>query len=457
MGLTLIQRGTGRPPKHPKIALVLAGGAVSGGAFKVGGLKALDEFLVGRKVTDLDIYVGLSAGAFLATSLAAGIRPDQMIQALEGTSSTLSQLRPIDFYWPNVREFVLRPALFAARVAGYLPGLLMDFVSVMPELPERLGPAMRRAFDEPSYTHLESLFMKLMAETSPKREFPPLMALLPSGLFDNRPLERWLSANMEAVGRPNDFAALYEQTGKRLLITATNLDTAERVVFGPDQDHGLTISQAVQASAALPGFFKPARFNDIDYVVGGVRRTANIDVAIEQGADLVICYNPFRPFLNDPSENGRRSGHLADRGLQTVMNQVFRTLLHTRLALGLRSYLHDERFRGDIVVIEAREKDESFFDVNPLAFWKRSDAIRHGIESVRQTLLDHADALRPLLERYGLEFRPPESPEEQQPAAAAADAPERRRAELRVLPGRAAESDQPEAREAVLGAEPQKN
>jgi predicted acylesterase/phospholipase RssA len=458
LGLTLIQRGTGRPPKHPKIALVLAGGAVSGGAFKVGGLKALDEFLVGRKVTDLDIYVGLSAGAFLATSLAAGIRPDEMIQALEGTSSTLAQLRPIDFYWPNVREFVLRPALFAARVAGYLPGLLMDFASVMPELPSRLGPSVRRAIDEPSYTHIESVVMKLMAETSPKREFPPLMALLPSGFFDNQPLERWLSANMQAVGRPNDFAGLYEQTGRRLLITATNLDTAERVVFGPDQDHGLSISQAVQASAALPGFFKPARFNDVDYVDGGVRRTANIDVAIEQGADLVICYNPFRPFLNDPSEeDGRRPRHLADRGLQTVMNQVFRTLLHTRLALGLRSYLHDERFKGDIVVIEAREKDESFFDVNPLAFWKRSDAIRHGMESVRRTLLDHADALEPLLERYGLEFRRPDSEGDEEAAAATEAAPERRRAELRVLPGRAAEPDEPEAPESALGAEPQKN
>ena len=96
MGLTLIQRSAGtRPPKNPKIALVLAGGAVTGGAFKVGGLKALDEFLVERKVTELDTYVGLSAGAFLATSLAAGITPDEMIEALEGTSQRLDQLRPI--------------------------------------------------------------------------------------------------------------------------------------------------------------------------------------------------------------------------------------------------------------------------------------------------------------------------------------------------------------------------
>ena len=67
MGLTLIRKSSGHPPKrNPRIALVLAGGAVSGGAFKIGGLKALNDFFVGRGVADFDMYVGLSAGAVLA-------------------------------------------------------------------------------------------------------------------------------------------------------------------------------------------------------------------------------------------------------------------------------------------------------------------------------------------------------------------------------------------------------
>ncbi len=80
MGLTLIRKSSNRPPKRdPVVALVLAGGAVSGGAFKVGGLKALNDYLVGRKITELDMYVGLSAGALLSASLAAGISPDALI------------------------------------------------------------------------------------------------------------------------------------------------------------------------------------------------------------------------------------------------------------------------------------------------------------------------------------------------------------------------------------------
>ena len=385
MGLTLIQRSSGqRPPRNPKVALVLAGGAVTGGAFKVGGLRALDECLVGRGVTDFDLYVGISAGAFLATSLASGLTPLDMIGALEGTSKRLTQLRPLDFYRPNLSEFLGRPLNYSIRMAGYLPGLALDLLSVLPQLPRRLAPSSRRLAAEPSYTHAESLLMDLFAEISPKRQFPALGSLVPSGLFDNSALERWLAQNLAAVGRPNRFDEHYRETGKRLFISASNLDTVD----------------------------------------GGVQRTANIDVAIEQGADLIICYNPFRPFQNRVDFGSGRASYLADRGMGTVLSQVFRTLLHTRLQMGLRAYLHDHRFRGDIVVIEARETDEQFFDLNPMAFWKRSDGIRHGFDSVRQTLSDHSDVLRPLFESYGLDFRPPDVRPEPARPPAAPEAPE---------------------------------
>ena len=145
-----------------------------------------------------------------------------------------------------------------------------------------------------------------------------------------------------------------------------NLDTAERVVFGHDEDASVTISEAVQASTALPGFYKPARIHGIDYVDGGVRRTANIDVAIEHGADLIICYNPFRPFSNRvapplrprrPATYVHEGAPLADGGMLSVLNQVFRTLLHSRLQYGLRQYQDDPNFQGDIIVIEPNETD----------------------------------------------------------------------------------------------------
>ena len=63
MGITIVQKSDLSKKKvNAKVALVLAGGAITGGTFKVGGLKALNDFLVNRKVTDFDIYVGISAG-----------------------------------------------------------------------------------------------------------------------------------------------------------------------------------------------------------------------------------------------------------------------------------------------------------------------------------------------------------------------------------------------------------
>jgi NTE family protein len=411
LGLTLIRKSQGvRRKRNPTVALVLAGGAVSGGAFKVGGLKALDDYLVGRKITDLDLYVGLSAGSILAVSLAGGITPDEMLKVLEGTSGRFKQLAPGHFYNPNVREFLERPARFFFDLFSYVPGVARDFLQGLPELPAALAPSARAFLREPSYTRAEEVMMALMDHVSPAREVPALLSHIPTGFFDNSSLERWLRKNLERTRLPNDFQGFEAKRNRRLYIAACDLDTAERVVFGADENCEATISQAVQASTALPIFYRPARINGVDYVDGGVRHTANIDVAVEKGADLVICYNPFRPFLNriDDEDGASRyfagGRYLSDHGLFVVLNQVFRTLLHSRLKLGLQRYLADDRFQGDIVLLEPRERDADFFGINPVAFWRRAEAIRHGFESVRTTVEQNFDQLDAVFRRYGLEL-----------------------------------------------------
>src|SRR5205814_9118204 len=88
MGLTIVHKSDLWTRKRdPRVALVLAGGAVTGGAYKLGGLKALDDFLVNRKTNDFDIYVGLSAGAFLPAPLARGVNPVERRRPIDGTSA----------------------------------------------------------------------------------------------------------------------------------------------------------------------------------------------------------------------------------------------------------------------------------------------------------------------------------------------------------------------------------
>ena len=407
MGLTLIQRGQGPRKQNPTIALVLAGGAMSGGAFKVGGLKALDDYLVGRRIVDFDLYVGLSAGAILAPPLAAGVTPDEMVKVLEGTSRRFHQLTPTHLYAPNFEEMARRPILFLLDLLTYAPAVVWDLLRQINDLPRVLGPSLRKFVGRPNFAAAEEVAMAILEHVTPDREIPALLDHIPTGMFDNSGLERWLRENLERIRMPNDFAAFEEKRGKRLYLAACELDTAERVLFGSDEKSDVTISRAVQASAALPIFYRPTTIDGVDYIDGGVRNTANIEVAIDKGADLVLCYNPFRPFMNRldsaAGESEFASGKtLADRGMKMVINQVFRTLLHSRLQIALHRYAKDSDFKGDIVLIEPREDDADYFAINPIAFWKRADAIQHGFESVHRTIEQNYDVLQAVFGRYGL-------------------------------------------------------
>jgi predicted acylesterase/phospholipase RssA len=411
MGLTIVHKSDlSTRKKNPRIALVLAGGAVTGGAYKLGGLKALDDFLVNRKTTDFDIYVGLSAGAFLAAPLAGGVTPPEMLRSLDGTSEDFTYLSPLDFYTLNLAEFAQKPLEFAIDLLTYFPNAFYDFLVQTPTLLRTLQEPLSRARRRPSLANLIECAKPVIDAIGSAREFPFPLAYLPSGLFDNRSIERYLRLNIERRGLTNDFRVLFRGRGIELYIVAMNLDTAERVVFGHDEDTSLTISEAVQASTALPGFYKPARIKGVDYVDGGVRRTANIDVAIEHGADLVICYNPFRPFSNrivrryDAQRNqyvleGRP---LADQGMLMVLNQVLRTLLHSRLQLAIRQYQDDPYFQGDIILLEPAETDLVFFKMAPLNLWAGRSAGAHGYLSVTESIEAHYELIRQILQSYGV-------------------------------------------------------
>jgi predicted acylesterase/phospholipase RssA len=52
-----------------KIGLALAGGGPGGAVYEIGALRALEEALDGFDLNRLDVYVGVSAGAFVEACL----------------------------------------------------------------------------------------------------------------------------------------------------------------------------------------------------------------------------------------------------------------------------------------------------------------------------------------------------------------------------------------------------
>src|SRR4051794_18850926 len=71
-----------RRPRRSKTALVLGGGGFTGGVYEIGALRALDLLSVNRTVNQFDVYVGTSAGSFVAALLANGATPEEMMRVL---------------------------------------------------------------------------------------------------------------------------------------------------------------------------------------------------------------------------------------------------------------------------------------------------------------------------------------------------------------------------------------
>src|SRR3954471_422667 len=79
---------TRRRPRRSRTALVLGGGGVTGGVYEIGALRALDLLAVNRTVNQFDVYIGTSAGAFVAAMTANGVTPEEMMRVVNQQSPT---------------------------------------------------------------------------------------------------------------------------------------------------------------------------------------------------------------------------------------------------------------------------------------------------------------------------------------------------------------------------------
>jgi predicted acylesterase/phospholipase RssA len=191
-------------------------------------------------------------------------------------------------------------------------------------------------------------------------------------------------------------------------VTATDLDTGERIVFGGGRNDEVPISQAVAASAALPMVFRPRELGGRQLVDGGIRSTTNLDIAVERGAKLILVINPLVPYVNDFSRTvstvlGPRPRRVSDMGFAQIGYQAFKLLAHQRLHEAVQQW--EERYPGvDILLIEPDPGDELMFETNILNFTRRVEIARHGFESVTLKLARDYERLRSILSRHGIDI-----------------------------------------------------
>ncbi|MBI4702361.1 MAG: patatin-like phospholipase family protein [Deltaproteobacteria bacterium] len=143
-----------------------------------------------------------------------------------------------------------------------------------------------------------------------------------SGLFSLHKLERYLRTQLPI----NSF----RQLPRPVFLTAVDLDTGARVVFGPGYEDHVPVSEAVAAACAVPGLFRPYRIGNRYFVDGEVVRTLSADLAVEAGASVVIVSNTYR---HDAAEGRKRS--LARLGVHRVLRQSLSVLLSEKERRGL--------------------------------------------------------------------------------------------------------------------------
>ncbi|MBA3866065.1 MAG: patatin-like phospholipase family protein [Solirubrobacterales bacterium] len=362
------RRARGRK-KPSKTALVLGGGGFTGGVYEIGALRALDLLAVNSTVNNFDIYVGTSAGSFVAAMLSNGITPDEMLQVLN--SREPSELEDLDL--DKVLKF------------NYL-GFLQKAVG----LPLRTVEVIRA--------------LARIGELSAMDIGVGLAEGLPTGLYSGSGLSDYVADVLSGSGRVNDF----RQLERELYLTATDLDTCERIVFGEDNWSDVPISKAVECSTALPIVYKPVDLKGRQLVDGGIRSTTNVDIAVEKGAKFIVVVNPLVPFVNDfettiPTMTGRRVRRVSDMGVPAIANQTFRLIAHSRLHQAVDHW--QDRYPGvDFILIEPEPTDELMFGTPIMDYSRRLKIGRHGFESVTATLAKDYERYEELAKKHGLEI-----------------------------------------------------
>jgi NTE family protein len=350
-----------------RTGLAIAGGGPVGAIYELGALHAIDESIDGLRLHDLDVYVGVSSGALIAAGLANRMSTAELCRIFMGQEYASLKFDPAQFLRPAYREYFNR--------ASRLPAVLSDTLMDMIRHPGQAG------------------ISQLISE---------LGKVVPSGIFDNETIHDFLEQAFEITGHSNQF----EDLKCKLYIVAVDLDSGAAVRFGSESHRDISISRAVQASAALPGLYPPVVINGRSFVDGALRRTMHASVALDEGVNLMFGINPLVPFDVNAKhlESGVPIQKLTGGGLPLIMSQTFRALIQSRMEAGFKKY-YNSHPAADLLLIEPDRGDEEIFFANIFSYASRQALCEHAYQTTRKDLFERRNKLAEVLDKHGLRLR----------------------------------------------------
>ena len=232
--------------------LVLGGGGILGEAWMSGVLAGIED-ADGFDARESGRFVGTSAGSIVAAALAGGVDPADRL-------GRLGEQPPVPA--EDEAGFSAARAILgaAARVGGVA---LAPLASLAITSTAAGGAVVRRA----------------------------ALARVPPGRRSLADLGRWI----DGLGLHWDG---------RLRVSAVEVESGRRVMLGAPGAPELTVSEAVRASCAIPGVFRPVQSGGRTYVDGGAWSPTNMDASDAGRGDRVLCLNPtasLRPALAEPA------------------------------------------------------------------------------------------------------------------------------------------------------------
>jgi NTE family protein len=238
----------------PRRGLVLGGGGILGAAWMVGALKAIEE-IHGWDPRDADYIVGTSAGSVLSSLLGAGVSVDQLVDHQHGTP------------------------IAEGPLAGYSWDYEKATGSTRPSLPRLLGPGSGK------------LIRRSLAGRA--RKMPPtavLSAFLPAG-----------KGSLDRVGHLVEAFTPYGEWSPHpnVWIVALDYESGRRVAFGHENAPRVPLNEAVMASCAIPGWFRPMVIEGRTYIDGGAWSATSVDLLAGLDLDEVYVLAPMLSFAMD--------------------------------------------------------------------------------------------------------------------------------------------------------------
>ncbi len=234
--------------------LVLGGGGILGAAWMVGALKAVEE-IHGFDPRSADYIVGTSAGSVLTALLGAGVSVEHLIDHQRGEPITEGPLT--GYSWD-----------YEKATGGHRP-----------KIPRLLGPGSGK------------LIRRTL--TGGARKMPPtavLSAFMPTG-----------KGSLDRVGHLVEAFTPYGEWSPHdnVWIVALDYESGRRVAFGHDNAPNVPLPDAVMASCAIPGWFRPVTIDGRSYIDGGAWSATSADLLAGLDLDEVYVLAPMLSFAMD--------------------------------------------------------------------------------------------------------------------------------------------------------------